>query len=193
MFAIVVWIHVTIFWIFWLLECLNSTLKFHLKVLFQCKSNQTLIHSRYGGLNSSVTNFSRHTCLLTSFHHDIIPMAYDPYIFVLKYFLNRFVMLRFYSIIYIKHSALTQILFPRHSRHNRLWVIVQWITMKTCRIPYENTCRTGFLNLSITSGHPQNCGMHIVKTSSHWKTFHVCCIDSIILKAQVQNSKIMRK
>ena len=29
------------------------------------------------------------------------------------------------------------------------WVTVHWITMKTCRIPYENACRTGFRNLPI--------------------------------------------
>ena len=30
---------------------------------------------------------------------------------------------------------------------NELWLKVQWITMKTGRIQYENTCRTGVRNL----------------------------------------------
>ena len=34
---------------------------------------------------------------------------------------------------------------------NEPWVIVHWITMKTCQIPYENACRTGVRNLSIYS------------------------------------------
>ena len=32
---------------------------------------------------------------------------------------------------------------------SKLWVAVHWITMKTCRIPYETACRTGFRNLSV--------------------------------------------
>ena len=30
-----------------------------------------------------------------------------------------------------------------------LWVRVHWFTIKTCRVPYENTCRTGVRNFSI--------------------------------------------
>ena len=38
----------------------------------------------------------------------------------------------------------------RHSSYKNtdLWVTVHWITMKICRIPYENAYRTGFRNLS---------------------------------------------
>ena len=34
---------------------------------------------------------------------------------------------------------------------NELWLIVQRITMKTCRIRYENVCRTGAHNLVTSS------------------------------------------
>ena len=37
-----------------------------------------------------------------------------------------------------------------HTRYKELLVTVHWITMNTCRIPYENACRTGFRNLCIT-------------------------------------------
>ena len=40
MFALVFWPHVTIFWTFWLHECLNWILKFNLKSLFWYKSRQ---------------------------------------------------------------------------------------------------------------------------------------------------------
>ena len=50
--------------------------------------------SRYGQLNNTITNSSQPMCLLSS-DHDITTMAYDPYILVLKYFLNKYPMLRF--------------------------------------------------------------------------------------------------
>ena len=34
-------------------------------------------------------------------------------------------------------------------KFNELWLIVQWITMKTCLIMYENVCRTWVCNLPI--------------------------------------------
>ena len=70
---------------------------------------------RYKQLNSAITDFSQHACLLSSSNRDIIPMAYHPSMFILKYFLNRFVMLRFNSVNFIKniYITITQILFPR--------------------------------------------------------------------------------
>ena len=40
MFALVFWPHVTIFWIFWLHECLKWRLEFNSKSLFWCQSRQ---------------------------------------------------------------------------------------------------------------------------------------------------------
>ena len=91
MFALIFWPHVTIFSIFWLHECLKWRLEFNSKSLFDANLGK---FSRYERLNSATTNFSWYTCLLTNSDHDIIPMAYHPCMFVLKFFLNRFVVLR---------------------------------------------------------------------------------------------------
>ena len=91
MFALIFWPHVTIFCIFWLHKCLKWILEFNSKSLFDANLGK---FSRYERLNSAITNFSWYTCLLTSADHDIIPMAYHPCMFVLNFFLNRFVMLR---------------------------------------------------------------------------------------------------
>ena len=42
--------------------------------------------SRYGQLNSTITNFGQQACLLTSSNHDIILMFYDSCIFVWNIF-----------------------------------------------------------------------------------------------------------
>ena len=49
-------------------------------------------------------------------------------------------------------------------RINELWVTVHWITMKTCRIPYENACRTVFRILSITTVATASCSTFVGTT-----------------------------
>ena len=82
MFALIFWPHVTIFCIFWLHECLKWRLEFNSKSLFYANLGK---FSRYERLNSTITNFSWYTCLLTNSDHDIIPMAYHPCMFVLNF------------------------------------------------------------------------------------------------------------
>ena len=91
MFALIFWPHVTIFCIFWLHECLKWILEFNSKSLFWCQSRQIFevraIEQRHHEFQ--LIHMPPH-----QFCHDIILMAYHPCMFVLNFFLNRFVMLR---------------------------------------------------------------------------------------------------
>ena len=83
-------------WIFWLHECLNWRLTFNSKSLFWRQSGQIL------EVRAIEQRHHEFACLLTSSDHDVVPITYHLCIFVLKYFLNRFLMLRFQSVIFIK-------------------------------------------------------------------------------------------
>ena len=85
------------------MDVLNEDLNLIQNHLFDANLDKL---SRYERLNSAITNFTWYTCLLTSSYHDIIPMTYHPCMFVLNFFLNRVVMLRLLSVIFIKTSKL---------------------------------------------------------------------------------------
>ena len=121
MFALVFWPNATIFWIFWLHECL----KWRLELISNHFFDANLVKfSRYERLNSAITNFSWYTYLLTSSDHDIISMVYHPCMFVLIFFSKQTcnvegLICHFHSNI----KTLTELYFPRDAHIFRTFTI----------------------------------------------------------------------